>query len=149
MEKTAGVRGHSGAGLRRFVAASYHRGQTTIDPLMSLPAGTGSATSERPSARLHANEKALPVGLERPEAPLNINGSENDIRCRLTGRKISAGTRSEAGKKAKGAFLGLMKTCAKQGVSFRDHLGDRFKVSGTNPIPNLAEIIPQRQSATV
>ena len=35
--------------------------------------------------------------LERPEIPLHTNGSENDIRCQVTRRKVSAGTRSDAG----------------------------------------------------
>jgi hypothetical protein len=33
--------------------------------------------------------------LERPEIPLHTNGSENDIRCQVTRRKVSAGTRSD------------------------------------------------------
>ena len=41
-----------------------------------------------------------------------------------------------------------MKTCRKLGIPFWDYLGDRFKVPGANPIPNLAEIIRQRQTAT-
>ncbi len=88
------------------------------------------------------------VVLDRPEVPLNTNGSENDIRCQVTRRKISGGTRSDAGKQAKDAFLGLMKTCRKLGIPFWDYLGDRLKVPGANPIPNLAEIIRQRQTAT-
>jgi hypothetical protein len=31
--------------------------------------------------------------LDRPEIPLHTNGSENDIRCHVTRRKISAGSR--------------------------------------------------------
>ena len=30
--------------------------------------------------------------LERPEIPLHTNGSENDIRCQVTKRKVSGGT---------------------------------------------------------
>ena len=33
--------------------------------------------------------------LGRPEIPLHTNGSENDIRCQVTRRKVSAGTRSD------------------------------------------------------
>ncbi len=87
------------------------------------------------------------VVLDRPEVPLNTNGSENDIRCQVTRRKISGGTRSDAGKQAKDAFLGLMKTCRKLGIPFRDY-GDRLEVPAANPIPNLAEIIRQRQTET-
>ena len=42
----------------------------------------------------------------------------------------------------------VSRACRKLGIPFRDDLGDRFKVSDTDPIPNLAEIIPQRQSTT-
>ena len=51
--------------------------------------------------------------LERPEIPLHTNGSENDIRCQVTRRKISAGTRSEIGRDCRDAFLSLAKTCDK------------------------------------
>ena len=53
--------------------------------------------------------------LDRPEIPLHTNGSENDIRCHVTRRKISGGTRSDAGRDCRDAFLGLAKTCAKLG----------------------------------
>jgi hypothetical protein len=36
--------------------------------------------------------------LDRPEIPLHTNGSENDIRCHVTRRKVSAGTRSDIGR---------------------------------------------------
>ena len=55
--------------------------------------------------------------LERPEIPLHTNGSENDIRAQVTKRKISGGTRSEAGRDCRDAFLTLMKTCQKLGLS--------------------------------
>jgi len=51
--------------------------------------------------------------LDRPEIPLHTNGSENDIRCHVTRRKVSAGTRSDIGRDCRDAFLGLAKTCAK------------------------------------
>jgi hypothetical protein len=38
------------------------------------------------------------VVLERPEIPLHTNGSENDVRCQVTRRKVSAGTRSDIGR---------------------------------------------------
>jgi hypothetical protein len=55
---------------------------------------TGFVTLDRLLARLHANEAELLMVLERPEIPLHTNGSENDIRCQVTRRKVSAGTRS-------------------------------------------------------
>ena len=56
---------------------------------------TGFATLDRLLARLHANKAELLMVLDRPEIPLHTNGSENDIRCQVTRRKVSAGTRSE------------------------------------------------------
>jgi hypothetical protein len=50
---------------------------------------TGFVTLDRLMARLHANKAELLMVLERPEIPLHTNGSENDIRCHVTRRKIS------------------------------------------------------------
>jgi hypothetical protein len=58
---------------------------------------TGFVSLDRLLARLHANKAELLMVLERPEIPLHTNGSENDIRCHVTRRKVSAGTRSEVG----------------------------------------------------
>jgi Transposase IS66 family len=102
---------------------------------------TGFATLDRLLARLHAQKEQLLTVLKRPEIPLHTNGSENDIRCQVTRRKISAGTRSDAGRDSRDAFLGLMKTCAKQATSFWDYLGDRLGVPGAPPVPSLAELI--------
>ena len=56
---------------------------------------TGFATLDRLLTRLRANKAELLRVLERPEIPLNTNGSENDIRCQVTKRKIGGGTRSD------------------------------------------------------
>ncbi|MHC4917581.1 MAG: IS66 family transposase, partial [Planctomycetota bacterium] len=109
---------------------------------------TGFATLDRLLARLHANKAELLCVLERPEVPLHTNQSENDIRCQVTRRKISGGTKSQAGKEAKDAFLGLMKTCQKLGISFWDYLGDRLQVPDACPIKDLAEIVRLRHTAT-
>ena len=65
---------------------------------------------------------------DRPEVPLHTNGSENDIRCQVTKRKVSGGTRSDAGRDCRDAFVGLAKTCAKLGIAFWDYLGARLAV---------------------
>ena len=72
-------------------------------------------------------------------------GSEKDIRCHVTKRKISGGTWSEPGRDARDVFLGLMKTCQKLGVSFFDYLGDRLDVQGVPeviPLPKLVIAAP-------
>ena len=84
--------------------------------------------------------------LKRPDIPLHTNGSENDIRCQVTRRKISAGTRSDEGRDSRDAFLGLMKTCAKHAISFWDYLGDRLGVLEAPALPRLAALV--RKNAT-
>jgi hypothetical protein len=91
---------------------------------------TGFATLDRLLARLHANKDELLMVLDRPEIPLHTNGSENDIRCYVTRRKVSAGTRSDIGRDCRDAFLSLAKTCDKLGIAVWDYLGSRFKVAG-------------------
>ena len=91
---------------------------------------TGFATLDRLLARLYANKAALLMVLERPEIPLHTNGSENDIRCYVTRRKVSAGTRSDVGRDSRDAFLGLTKTCDKLRIPVWDYLGSRLKVAG-------------------
>ena len=88
----------------------------------------GFVPLDRLLARCHANKPALRMVLDRPEIPLHTNGSEKDIRCQVTKRKLSGGTRSETGRDCRNAFLGLAKTCAKRGISFWDYLGKRLAV---------------------
>jgi hypothetical protein len=102
---------------------------------------TGFATLDRLLARLHANKAELLRVLERPEIPLHTNGSENDIRCQVTRRKVSAGTRSDLGRDCRDAFLGLGKTCVKLGVAVWDYLGSRLGVPGHLVVPPLPELI--------
>jgi len=91
---------------------------------------TGFVTLDRLLKRLHANKAELLTVLDRPETPLHTNGSENDIRCYVTRRKVSAGTRSDGGRDCRDAFLGLAKTCDKLGIAVWDYLGSRLKVAG-------------------
>jgi hypothetical protein len=78
--------------------------------------GTAEFPAKRGNQRFQSGRglELLKV-LDRPEVPLHTNGSESDIRCQVTRRKISAGTRSDRGRDCRDAFLGLAKTCAKQG----------------------------------
>jgi Transposase IS66 family len=108
---------------------------------------TGFAELDATVARLRANKAELLLVLDRPEIPLHTNGSENDIRCFVTKRKISGETRSAAGKRARDTFLGLLKTCAKLAVSFWDYLGARLKIPDAAAVPWLPDLIRQRASA--
>lgn len=98
---------------------------------------TGFAALDRLLARLAANKAELLMVLDRPETPLHTNGSENDIRCQVIRRKISAGTRSDRGRDCRDAFLSLAKTCAKLGIAVWDYLGCRLKVAGHSAIQPL------------
>jgi len=91
---------------------------------------TGFAMLDRLLKRLHANKAELLRVLDRPEIPLHTNGSENDIRCYVTRRKVSAGTRSEVGRDCRDAFLALAKTCDKLGIAVWDYLGSRLRIAG-------------------
>jgi hypothetical protein len=104
---------------------------------------TGFVTLDKLLARLHANKAELLMVLDRPEIPLHTNGSENDIRCQVTKRKISGGTRSDPGRDCRDAFLGLAKTCSKLGISFWDYLGARLAVPGNPAVPPLRDLVRQ------
>ncbi len=105
---------------------------------------TGFATLDRLLERLHANKPELLMVLDRPEIPLHTNCSENDIRCQVTTRKVSGGTRSDTGRDCRDAFLGLAKTCAKLGIGFWDYLGNRLDVPGCQAIPLQSALVGAR-----
>src|SRR4051812_41019408 len=96
---------------------------------------TGFAMLDRLLVRLHANKAELLDGARPPgNRAAHQRGSENDIRCQVTKRKVSGGTRSDVGRDCRDAFLGLAKTCAKLHISSWDYLGSRLAVQGWQPI---------------
>jgi hypothetical protein len=103
---------------------------------------TGFVTLDRLLRRLHTNKAELLLVLDRPEIPLHTNGSERDLRPQVIKRKISGGTRSEPGRACRDAFLGLLLTCAKLGISFWDYLGHRLGVPGADAsyLPDLVRL---------
>lgn len=105
---------------------------------------TGVVTLDRLLERLHARKAELLRVLDRPDIPLHTNGSENDIRCHVTKRKVSGGTWSQAGRDTRDACLGLMKTCQKLGVSFFDYLGHRLAVPNAQIVPPLPDLVHAR-----
>ena len=102
---------------------------------------TGFVTLDRLLARLHANKSELLKVLDRPEIPLHTNGSENDIRCHVTKRKVSGGTRSDPGRDCRDAFSASPRPAPRLGIDFWDYLGARLDVPGCRHIPDLAEIV--------
>ena len=84
--------------------------------------------------------------LGRPDVPLHNNAMESDIREFVKRRKVSGGTRNEAGRRCRDTFASLKKTCRKLGVRFWEYLQDR--VRGLSQIPRLAELIRQKARQT-
>ena len=99
-------------------------------------------TLNRMLKRIYRNKSELLLVLDHPDIPLHTNGSEGDIRDYVKKKKVSGGTRSDLGRQCRDTFASLKKTCRKLGISFWDYLFDR--VSGSNNIPLLPEIVCQR-----
>ena len=83
--------------------------------------------------------------LERPEVPLHNNALESDIREFVKRRKVSGGTRNDAGRRCRDTFASLKKTCRKLGLRFWEYLQDR--VRGLGQLPRLADLIRQHAQA--
>ena len=85
-------------------------------------------------------EKALLKVLDDPGLPLHNNLSESQIREHVKRRKISGGTRSDAGRHSRDTFASLKKTCRLYGLSFWDYLKSRLMGDGLFPrLSNLIE----------
>lgn len=92
--------------------------------------------------KIHGKKSELLLVLDHPEIPLHNNLSENDIRQYVKKRKISAGTRSDAGRRCRDTFLSLKTTCRKLGITFWRYLQDR--IQGLHDIPPLADLIRRK-----
>lgn len=88
---------------------------------------------------LYAKRDEFLTVLQYPHLPLHNNLSENDIREYARLRKISAGTRSDLGRRCRDTFLSLKKTCRKLKISFREYLHDRL--TGTGRVPRLTDLM--------
>ena len=100
---------------------------------------TSCETLNQALKRLLCNKPELLLVLDYPEIPLHDNTSESDIREFVKRRKVSGGTRSVGGQKARDTFASLKKTCRKLGVSFWSYLKDR--ISGSGKITRLPQLI--------
>jgi hypothetical protein len=103
---------------------------------------TGWAELDEELRKIHGKKSELLLVLEHPEIPLHNNLSENDIRQYVKKRKISAGTRSDVGRRCRDTFLSLKTTCRKLGVAFWRYLRDR--IDSLNEIPPLADLIRRK-----
>ena len=122
--------------------------QTTIlrrefDTLFSTV--TGYDRLDKRVAKTRSRKERLLAVLEHPEIPLHNNPAELAARQRVRKRDISFGPRSTDGTAAWDTFMTLTETTKKLGVSFYAYIYDRL--SDTNALPSLADIIRQRSPA--
>jgi hypothetical protein len=103
---------------------------------------TGIPSVGRVQQEMAAHQEDLLRVLSRPEVPLHNNVSERHIREYVTRRKVSGGTRSDAGRRARDTFASLKKTCRCLGVNFWEYMQDR--IGGRGVIPRLAELLRRR-----
>lgn len=114
--------------------------ETCFDALVEQRTGYPSIDGVLKEMREHKAD--LLRVLQRPEVPLHNNAVESDIREFVKRRKISGGTRCDAGRRCRDTFASLKKTCRKLGLRFWDFLQDR--VRGLGKIPRLADLIRQK-----
>ena len=79
--------------------------------------------------------------LERPEIPLHNNAMESDIREFVKRKKISGGTRNDAGRRCRDTFASLKKTCRKLAALSANWLG-RKRISRSKSAARLAIAAP-------
>lgn len=103
---------------------------------------TGYRALDERIALTRAKKASLLLVLTYPEIPLHNNAAELGVRQRVRKRDISFGPRSAEGRKAWDTFMSLVATTRKLGVDFYQYVHDR--ISGTNQIPPLADIIAER-----
>jgi hypothetical protein len=111
-----------------------------FDTLFSTKTGYW-ALDER-IALTKAKKASLLLVLSHPEIPLHNNPAELGARQRVRKRAISFGPRTAEGAKAWDTFMSLAATTKQLGVSFYQYIHDR--ISGTNQIPPLNEMIDER-----
>jgi hypothetical protein len=113
---------------------------TRFDEMVSP--STGYPALDEVLHRLATHKAELLCVLDYPEVPLHNNGSEQAIREYVTRRKVSGGTRSEAGRQSRDTFTSLKQTCRKLGVSFWQYLIDRL--GKHNELPPLPDLLQQQ-----
>jgi len=103
---------------------------------------TGYEALDKRIAKTKAKKHFLLMVLDHPEIPLHNNSAELGARRQVRKRKISLGTRTEDGTKARDTFATLAATAKKLDVSFYKYIYDR--VSGAYEMPSLADLITRQ-----
>jgi hypothetical protein len=106
---------------------------------------TGYDELDKRIAKTKAKKEQLLMALLHPEMPLHNNPAELGARQRVRKRDVSFGPRTSDGAEAWDTFMTLAETAKKLGVSFYAYVHDR--ISGSNELPNLAELIRQQAPA--
>lgn len=106
---------------------------------------TGYEMLDERIAKSQGKKRELLAVLEHPEVPLHNNAAERAARRRVRKRDVSFGPRSEAGRRAWDTLQTLSETAKKVGIRFYHWLWDR--VSETNAMPSLAEVIEERAAS--
>lgn len=117
-----------------------------FDFIFSPTAKTGYVMLDETIASTRKRKDRLLKVLIYPELPLNNNGSEIAVREGVIKRKISYGTRSDAGKAAWENQLTILDTCRKQGVSYFEYIRDI--ISGRYSMPRLSQLLMRSKSST-
>lgn len=89
--------------------------------------------------RSKANKVGLLAVLDNPALPLHNNAAELAVRQIVRKRDISLHTWSQTGTKVRDAFLSIIETANKLGVSAIDYIADR--ISKKYSMPSLASLV--------
>ena len=130
--------------LKAYQVAPTSESRQSLDKRFDTLCATRTCFSSLNHAldRMGKNKRELLMVLERPELPLHNNLSEGDIREYVKRRKISGGTRSDLGRRARDTFASFKKTCRKLGKSFWQYLIER--ITGNLVTPSLPQLIEIR-----
>jgi len=123
--------------VAQIIVKGYGK-DAAIPPPLDSHSSTGCSLASSP------NKRELLLVLDRPEIPLHTNGSENDIRCQVTRRKLSGGTRSDTGRDCRDAFLSLAKTAASSASS-----SGTISAIARCPKPQRGSLSPQPRQASL
>ena len=113
-----------------------------FDQLFSTETGY-EGLNERISKTKEKKESLLVV-LNLPEIPLHNNDAEFGARVKVRKRDVSLQTVTEEGTKANDAFMTIVQTAKKLGVSAYDYIFDR--VSNKFEMTSLAQLIREKSA---
>jgi Transposase IS66 family len=103
---------------------------------------TGYAKLDEQIQRTKANKRELLAVLDCPALPLHNNAAELAARRMVRKRDISLHTWSEKGTRVRDAFLTVIETANKLGVSAFHYITDR--ISEKYEMPSLASLVAQK-----